>query len=454
MTKRNSVTFAARTVRLSVIMLLAVALLFSASGVYASSQVESAEGYAVFLQDKHEISIESTVTKGEFIQYVADILDLQASEASVTFTDLTADEAAYASASALYESGILSGPSVAADEALEPWVAALIALRASNLQELAFTYPEDKVSAALDKLGASAYRFNHANAQELAAAVHTGLIPAQYYAEFASNEPASEELVNTLLGKVLSLNGLYKQYIGYISDDDIYNKFITAYQTSNIIEIPNLQHFVDTALTQDVVTGYNLKDDRFNANFVPSLTVTYGHSNVKHAVQLIGLLRSEGIDARVQFEPKTSAYVHRQEWGEPYIDENNIAVLTESGNYINSSKEYDLVLEFFNVADKDAFNSIILEYAKRNQDDMQGLIAGSWWQPLFYTLIEPTSDGYMLIANNKIEDGHFYAQTFSLVEDPENIAAGFAELDPEVEVESYTFWANEAFYNYLHGEGL
>lgn len=457
MTKSSSYPYLARTLAS---LLLAAALVFGVFGVFvpgaqaATTEPNSAQEYAIFLEEKHGIAIESSITKGEFIQAVATVLDLQAPEAEVSFSDLAADHPTYEGAAALYANGLLTGTIVQADEPLQPWVAALIALRASNLQELAYTYPQDKIDAALGNLGVAADSYNQSTAAELAAAVDTGLIPAEYYAEFAENQAASHELVNVLLGKVLSFNGDYKQYIGYVSDDDIYSKFITAFETSNIIEIPTLQPFVDDALKQDVITGYNLKDDRFDANFVSDLTITYGHSNVQHAIQLLGLLRSEGIDAKVQFEPKTSAYVHRQEWGEPYVDENSRAVLTESGNYIHSSKEYDLVLEFFNKEDKESFESIIVQYAKKNEDDQPGLLAGSWWQPLFFTLVEPAEEGYKLIANNKIEDGYYYAQTFSLVEDTESIAAGFAVIDPEVEVESYTFWANGAFYNYLKGEGL
>jgi len=420
----------------------------------AETRVASAEEYAIFLKDKHGIHIETPITKGQLIRYVADLLELQAPEEDVAFTDLDADDELYASAAALYAEGILSGPEVDADEPLKPWVAALIAVRASNLRELALTYSQFKVDAALARLGLSSASFNAVNGRELATAVDTGLIPADYYGEFASNRVASPELVQTLLDKVLEFNGAYKRYIGYVSDDDINSKYITPFETSNLIEIPTLQPLVDDALKQDVVTGYNLKDSRFDANFVPSLTVTYGHSDVRHAIQLLALLRSEGIDARVQFEPKTSAYVHRKEWGEPYVDENSKAVLTENGNYIHSSKEYDLVLEFFHQEDKEAFQTIILQYAKKNASDQPGLIYGSWFQPLFYTLTEPKSEGYRLIANNKITDGYFYAQTFSLVDATDDIAAGFAKLDPEIEVESYTFWANEAFYNYLNGEGL
>lgn len=445
----------ASATKLAVALLLSVALLFNISLTSvdaASSQTDSASEYALFLQDKYDVTVDASITKGEFIQHIAKVLNLAAPEEKVSFTDVAADDALYASAAALYSKGILSGPAIGAEEPLKPWVAALIALRASNLQELAFTYPQEKVEAALQKLGLSSGAFNKATAQELAAAVDTGLIPEDYYAQLSEKGATSAELVNVLLGKVLSFNGAYKQYIGHVSDADIYSKFYTAYETSNIIQIPELQEFVDSALKQEVVTGYNLKDARFDANFVEPLTITYGHSNVQHAIQLLGLLRSEGIDAKVQLEPKTSAFVHRKEWGEPTVDENNKAVLTDNGNYIHYSKEYDLKLEFSNAADKQAFNELIVQYAKKNADDQTGLLAGSWWQPLFYSLNEVTE--FKQIANNKIVDGNFYVQTFSLVEDTEKIAAGFAEIDPEVEVESYTFWTNEAFFNYLNGEGL
>lgn len=420
----------------------------------ASAQANNAGEYAVFLEDKYDITVDATSTKGEYIQYVANVLQAAAPQEQVAFTDLDANDDTYASAAALYNKGILSSTSVGANEQLKPYVATLIALRASNLKELALTYPQAKVDAAFKQLGISANSFNTATAQEIAAAVDTGLIPAEFYAEFAAKAPASEELVNTLLAKVLTFNGSYKQYIGNVSDADIASKFYTAFKTSNIIQIPSLQQFVDSALKGDVITGYNMKDDRYDANFVPALTITYGHSNVKHAIQLLGLLQSENIDAKVQFEPKTSAFVHRKEWGEPVIDENNQSVLTENGNYIHYSKEYDLKLEFSNVEDKTAFEAIILQYAKKNADDQQGLIAGSWWQPLFYTLEDVTSEGYKQIANNKIVDGHYYVQTFSLVDDAAKVQEGFAKLDPKVEVESYNFWTNEAFFNYLNGEGL
>ncbi|MFF2089817.1 hypothetical protein [Paenibacillus sp. NPDC058174] len=437
-----------------VAFLLAAAFLLNAAilPAGAAAKSETAAEYGIFLKDKYNLTVAPKATKGDFIQYTAAILGNPKADKEVAFTDIAATDPLYASAAALHGKGILGGTTVEPKQPLKPLVAALISLRAANLQELALTYPKDKVDKALVKLGVSTKSVTGTTAQELAAAVDTGLIPTDFYGEFKTNAAASTALTQALLGKVLTINGKYKQYIGYVSDADIYSKFYTAYTTSNIIQIPKLQEVVDRALKQDIVTGYNLKDSRFDANFVESLSVTYGHSNVKHALQLIGLLRSEGIDAKVQFEPKTSAFIHMKEWGTPTIDDTNQAVLTENGNYINYAKEYDIKFEFANTIDKVKFDKMIWSYAKKDVAGQKGLIAGSWFQPLYYSLTK--TEGYKEIANNKIVDGHYYAQTFSLPDKTDAIAKGFATVDPSVKVTTYTFWVDGPFFNYLNGEGL
>jgi len=85
----------------------------------AETRAASAEEYGIFLEDKYGINVETSLTKGQFIEYIAYILDLQVPDEDVAFTDLASDDALYASAAALYVSGILSGPGVGADEPLD-----------------------------------------------------------------------------------------------------------------------------------------------------------------------------------------------------------------------------------------------------------------------------------------------------------------------------------------------
>ena len=65
-----------------------------------------------------------------------------------------------------------------------------------------------------------------------------------------------------------------------------------------------------------LTTGYNIKDKKEYANFNEDYTVSYGHNDIIHASQIIGLLKGEKIDAKVQLEIKTSAFIYLPEWGE------------------------------------------------------------------------------------------------------------------------------------------
>lgn len=257
--------------------------------------------------------------------------------------------------------------------------ATFIALKASGLQELAYTYPNDKIKTALTKVHIDYDQNNQLTlqaAQELAAAVDTGLVSSDFQADAA----ASPSFANDLLGKILTFNGQYKHYIGTTSDDDIFRKINDAWHTEDLISSTDLRSVFDEALKKNLITGYNLKDSRFDANFDPKQSLTYGHSDIKHAIQLIGLLRSENIQAKVQLEPKTSAFIYLKEWGEPTQTEDYQVVQIENGNFIAYAKEYDIEFEFDNAEQKNKFQQIVLQYAKRTvktRKDLSILPGGS-----------------------------------------------------------------------------
>ncbi len=414
------------------------------------SHKDGAAQYKQFLQEKYDVSFSSSATKGELISAVADILKLQPSGKEVAFTDLKAGQPLFNDAAALYEKGILAGPAIQADQRLTNYVAVAIALRAADLKELALTYPAAKADNVLAKLQIKKGTLSAKAAQEVAAAYDTGLLSAELAKGFKPNAAASDELINTLLGQTLITKGLYKKYIGYTSDSDIYAKLSTAYETSDLFNAPKLQKLVNEALERELVTGYNIKDSRYNANFIDSLSLIYGHSNFKHAQQLIGLLRSEGIDAKVQFEPKTSAFLFLAEWGDPGPN----VVQIKNGNYISFAKEYDLAFEFATAADKAAFDGIIEKFAKKNAADQKGLIHGSWWQPLYYS--STPIDNYEVITNNLISDpdSTYTVNPFSLNEDSAKVVAGLKEIDPDAVITPFQFWVDKPFFRYLHGESV
>jgi hypothetical protein len=422
------------------------------SAEIVSRPIDEAEQYALFLKDKFSFVFPVSVTRGDFISAVAETLAYEPSETKVVFDDLDSSSAYYKDATALYQQGILTSNTIRAETRISAAGAVQLALKAAGLEELAYTYPDTKVIAALSKLNwdKKSIEIGSKAAKVLAAAVDTGLLPPEYYKDIKPNAPASASLSAVLLGKVLEAKGKYKHYIGLSTDTDILVKLNDAYRTSDIIKAPALQKVVDTALKQNIVTGYNLKDSRYDANFVDSLSLVYGHSDLQHALQLIGLLQSEKIEAKVQFEPKTSAFIYLKEWGEPGVSDQYEVVQIENGNYIEYAKEYDIAFEFNSAEDKSRFNQIVLSYAKKNEEKQAGLLYGSWWQPLYYSLTELKD--YKKISNNKISEGNFYAQSFSLKEQSANVTAGFKQIDSAVKVITYDFWVDGPFYNYLNGD--
>lgn len=419
------------------------------SAVSKSTGADSIEGFVQFLSNKYGVQLGEEPTRGDFIEAVAKVLPIEKGSDTPVFTDIASSDPLYPAAAELYNAGIITTTTVYPDTKLTPIAALYIAVKAAGIQELSYTYPSAKVEASLKKLGLSPSRIQGKAASEVAAAVDTGLLPTVLYKETVTAKQASSDYAAVLLGQVLELNGNYKHSIGKTSDADIYSRLSDAYLTSDLIAAPDLRAIVNEALENNEVTGYNLKDVRFESNFIDSLTLTYGHDDIKHAKQLIGLLRSEGIQADIQLEPKTSAFIYLKEWGEPKETPNYKVEQIANGNYIAYAKEYDLDIEFNNMDDKNRFNNIVLTYAKKNSDEQKDLLYGSWWQPLYYSTTALSN--YEVIVNNKIAKGNYYAQSFTLKENAEQVSAALKKLAPDADISSYRLWVDIPFYNYLKG---
>ncbi|QDX94294.1 hypothetical protein EEL30_19620 [Brevibacillus laterosporus] len=418
----------------------------------SSSAVLSTE-YATFLQTKYQLSFEKQVTRGQYLQALTIILALEPSKESKTsFTDVKEDSTLAKAVTALHEQGIVNTTTIKPNESLTTQDAISYAVRAAGLKELAYTYPEAKVKKAFTSASLS-YKTGQLPikvAQEIAVAIDTKLLPVSIADAVDKNQAVSPQVATILVGKVLECKGEYKHFLGLTSDEDIYGKIYQSWKTTNLIKAEELQKVVDEALKQDIVTGYNLKDKRFAPHFDPTLSLTYGHSDIEHAIQLIGLLKSEGLIAKVQLEPKTSAFIYLAEWGQPVITPDYQVVKIDNGKYIAYSKEYDISFEFASVADKEAFDKVVHSYAKKDKENQSGLIISSWWQPLYFSMNE--MKGYRQITNNFMEQGNYIAQSFSLNDKSAQVVAGFKKIDSKVKVTSYPFYVDTPFYNYLTGD--
>ncbi|KMZ40620.1 MULTISPECIES: hypothetical protein [Bacillales] len=415
---------------------LSAALVFPTSvGAATKTTVEAHAEWNSFLQQQYGVTFDKTVTREQFEKALRKIVS---ATTSISEKDLSAKTFLPASKDS---------------SKLLVWEAVSAAAKAAELKELGYTYSEEKVATALKKAGISYKKGGTLTlqaAQELAVAVDMGLVSANALKSASVEGAVSAELASQLLAKVAEFHGSAKNYLGTIADEEIFGKLAQAWNESQIIKAGELQELVDKGLKQNLITGYNLKDAAFDPHFDPQRTITYGHSDIAHAIQLIGLLKSEGVDAKVQFEPKTSAFIYLKEWGEPVQTADYQVVQIENGNYIAYAKEYDLSLEFDSVEAKKKFQPLVLKYAKRDQEDMTGLLKASWWQPLYHSRTELAD--YAVITNNVLKDGRYVVQSFSLNDESPKVVEGFQKLNAKVKVETYKFWVDQPFFHYLNGE--
>ena len=341
-------------------------------------------------------------------------------------------------------------------------------MRIAGLEELALTYIND---AAPDKavkrlVETGAYVSDDESAPEasdldddetheyapyLACAIDLGFLPTDETSE-----------IEDFLYHCAEVGGKARHYIGRISDDDILTTLATTMNGFSIFEEESLADLGKEIVLSGATTGYNLKYTNDDAHFLADYTLRYGHSDVRHAIQLVGLLKSEGFDGYVQVEPKVSVYEYMTEWGEPSDPTPTYMVKQETEDrYLCYALEYDLAIEFDTLEEKNDFHELIETYAKKYDDrvDVDGnvtarLLAESFWQPLYFSLTEMEEDEYGELVDNVIynADGNYALHSFSLPENCDAIEAKVKEAAPDLEVSRQTIYTNPAFMRYITGE--
>ncbi|WP_094605446.1 hypothetical protein [Sporomusa silvacetica] len=404
-----------------------------------------------FLEEKYSICFGSVINNGEFISALAKVLNLDYTEQSSRIEGITPNSKYFKTANALYKDGVLTESKLDADSRLTSINAVALAVRAAGLKEVVDTYNRHKTDVAISKLGLSGSKLQPSLMNELAVAIDSELLPQSCYKNIHLNEAVTPELAAVLLTKVLAFHGEYlpANYLGYITDEDIYGKVYTTWKNAKLIKDRKLLEVVNEGVTQGLINGYNLRDKDNVHRFDERRTIRYGHSSIKHALQLIALLKSEGLNAKVQFEPKTSAYIYLKEWGKPSITPDFTVAEFANGIYVAYAKEYDISFEFQTLEQKQAFQTIIFKYAKKDRENQQGLIYDAWWQPL-YTSVTPIS-GYQTVTDHVITDGHYEIHTFSLEENSFAVLSGLMAISPDMQVAQQTVWVDNPFYQYLLG---
>lgn len=329
-----------------------------------------------------------------------------------------------------------------------------LSVTAANFKELADTYSSKKAIKSIEKYDIDA-KVPSEYSSTVACALDTNLIDADTAEQIAKNAPVTDQQAMELVMSVANVNGRTRNYLGYSSDADIYSKINKAWKSFTFLENKKLSDIGKKAVENKVTTGYNVRYSGYDANFLPELTLRYGHSDIIHANQLIGLLNSEGIVAKVQLEPKTSVFEYMLDWGPipeptPYYEVKKI----NDKLYLAYAVEYDLLLEFENINDKRAFDSIIMQYSKKSDSNPKGvgLLYGAWWQPLYTSTEEMYGNNYNQIYDNVITDGEYSLHSFCLPKDKKAVGEKLKSFDSSIEVKQPSLWCDTPFYRYLNGD--
>ena len=268
--------------------------------------------------------------------------------------------------------------------------------------------------------------------------------------------------VETFLYRCLEIAGKGRHYLGRVTDADLMEEMRAVLDSMSIFDNWELDALGTELVMDGIVTGYGLKYAGYDARFLDAYTLKYSHSDYQHAIQLVGLLRSEGMDAYVQIEPKVSIYEYLKEWGTPAAPSPTYAVQqTDNGRYLCYSVEYDLMIEFDSADDKEKFHGLIETYAKKYDDrvDENGnvtakLLAESFWQPLYSSGTPMRNDEYREMIDNTIYDrtGKYSIHTFTLTEGADAVVDKVGEIAPELTMSPFKVYVNPAFVRYITGE--
>ena len=331
------------------------------------------------------------------------------------------------------------------------------AVQLAEMDELALTYTNEKAGQkafkTLEKEGISV---NDAYVPYIACALDLGLIDDNDF-----NGPVSAQTAAVLLYRAAELSGKGRRSLGRLSDDFILNHVRDILDSTIIFDEPEMNLAGINILVNEAATGYSLKYNGYDANFIEENTIRYGHDDPTHLLQLIALLQREGFDGYVQIEPKVSVYEYMPEWGEPRPSTVTYSVreMTE-GRFFAFSAEYELAIEFDTAAQKEAFHDLIETYAKKYDDrvdadgnPMKGLLAQSWWQPFYYSMTEMENQEFEALTDNVIfnADHTFSIRSTGLPEQSAAIAEAAADVNPDLQAEERTIYVNPAFYRYITG---
>ena len=233
-------------------------------------------------------------------------------------------------------------------------------------------------------------------------------------------------------------------YLGQLNEPSLYQRIESNWKIQPTIKPSAFALELRQLVGQGIATGYNLVATPWPL-FAVDRHLIYGHSDIDHAQQLLALLASEGLNARIGFSRKTSAFLYRDDWGtlsQSLIDLGNNRRLVEAS-------EYDLHFEFPVATDKAKFVAAIDRYAKKDSANQPGLIRSAWWQPFYRS--KTSADGFASVTQIAVSNGQETALLLALPNQAPALVKAIHQLNPAWSVAPEAIWVNLAFHRYLQG---
>jgi uncharacterized membrane protein len=320
---------------------------------------------------------------------------------------------------------------------------------AGGLRELASTYSDSKIAKSLEELypGFLETIPSKEERQALALAVDLNLLFKGRLMVMNIHAPLDHDFAFHLLEKIQAFRKSDKKFIGYVTQYDIISKLQDYWEKSAKVSSEKLERVMKKAVTQHVIKGYQIKKLDDLAHFDEDLKIIYSHSTFKHIKQLIGLLVSENLQAKIQLEPKHSSFIYLDEWEKtPDLNLEKIA----GGFSIAHKHEFDIVMEFGTQKQRDRFREIIEAFAKRENSNQQNLLFDSWYQPLYCS--EVPVDEYYQITNLALGNQTHVVHAYCKEQDAEKVMNWLQKKSPDLDLSATALWVNDAFYRYLEGD--
>lgn len=237
-------------------------------------------------------------------------------------------------------------------------------------ESLAQTYSDEKVTERLEFYGIHETKKKKSDTDSelkkyIACALDLGMIDEEMAQSAISGELTEEEQTELLMS-VANICGKGRNYIGYSNDENIYADLRFLYGLYPAFAEEELCGAAGLALANENVQECVLKKAEYDARFLPALTICYSHESLEHMEQLIGLLNSENIVAKVQLEPKmviTKEDVEKTEEEKAESEDCEESIEEKRVESIGNRK-YDLVFEFETQEDMMHFCDVVEKYAK------------------------------------------------------------------------------------------